>query len=79
MAKFKRVTELNNEFEAGLLEAALLEEKIPHLIKSYYDSALDGIFQNQKGWGCVLGLEENHAQISGVLEAIRANHPDEEM
>jgi hypothetical protein len=45
---------LENEIEAQLLDSILAERDIPHRIRSYHDSAYDGIFQAQKGWGVVM-------------------------
>ena len=42
---------LNNEFEAKLLGEILTEKEIPHIIRSYHDSAYDGLWQAQSSWG----------------------------
>lgn len=54
MEQFKKILTLENEIEAQLLDSVLTERGIPHLIRSYYDSAYNGIFQTQKGWGVVM-------------------------
>ena len=53
MEEFKKILILENEIEARLLDSVLNERDIPHRIKSYHDSAYDGIYQAQKGWGAV--------------------------
>ncbi len=53
MEEFKKIQILENEIEARLLDSVLNERDIPHRIKSYHDSAYDGIYQTQKGWGVV--------------------------
>ena len=53
MEKFEKIVDLKNEIEANLIEAILKEKKIPHIIKSLHDLALDGLFQYQKGWGYI--------------------------
>ena len=53
MEEFKKILILENEIEARLLDSVLNERDIPHRIKSYHDSAYDGIYQAQKGWGVV--------------------------
>ena len=53
MKEFKKIQILENEIEARLLDSVLNERDIPHRIKSYHDSAYDGIYQAQKGWGVV--------------------------
>jgi len=53
MEEFGKILILENEIEAQLIDSVLNEQNIPHRIRSYYDSAYDGIFQAQKGWGVV--------------------------
>ncbi len=53
MEEFKKILVLENEIEARLLDSVLDERGIPHRMKSYHDSAYDGIYQAQKGWGIV--------------------------
>jgi hypothetical protein len=58
MAKTERILVFNNEIEARLLGEILLSKGIPHIIRSFHDSAYDGLFQLQSGWG-VLESPEN--------------------
>jgi hypothetical protein len=51
MNDYVRVTVLENEIEARLVESILQERDIPHRMVSYHDTAYDGLFQYQKGWG----------------------------
>jgi len=51
MTEFIKVVVLENEIEARLLDSILTERDIPHRLRSYHDSAYDGIYQVQKGWG----------------------------
>ncbi|MBN2325474.1 MAG: hypothetical protein JXQ30_17250 [Spirochaetes bacterium] len=53
MGEIKKILVLENEIEAGLLDAELSRRGIPHIMKSYYDSAMDGLYQAQSGWGHV--------------------------
>ncbi len=53
MEEYKKILVLENEIEARLLDSVLDERDIPHRIRSYHDSAYDGIYQAQKGWGVV--------------------------
>jgi len=41
-----------------LLDEILTEKQIPHLIRSYHDSAYDGLWQLQTGWGHIEAPEE---------------------
>ena len=58
-----KILNLNNEFEARLLDEILTEKNIPHLIRSYHDSVYDGLWQMQSGWGHVEAPEEYREEI----------------
>ena len=62
---------LNNEVEARLLSALLEEDGIPHYLQTYRDSAYDGIFQPERGWGHVEANPEDHARIRELLADLR--------
>jgi hypothetical protein len=64
---------LQSEIEAERLDAELKARNIPHVMRSYYDSALDGFYQFSGGWGHVEAPAEYHEQILAILEAIREN------
>ena len=68
MEDFKKILILENEIEAGLLDSVLNERNIPHRIQSYHDSAYDGIYQAQKGWGVVLAPPEYEEEIQSIYE-----------
>ena len=72
MGNFKKILVLENEIEARLLESILKERGIPHLIRSYYDSAYDGIFQAQKGWGHLEAPEEFEDEIKTIYESVKS-------
>jgi len=40
------------------LKKLLDEAEIPCVLKSYYDSALDGLYQTQMGWGHIEAPEK---------------------
>lgn len=55
-----------NEIEAMLLNEILNEKEIPHIIRSYHDSAYDGLWQMQSGWGHVEAPEEYADEIISI-------------
>lgn len=63
MAEYTTIVELKNDIEARLLDAHLTDLGIPHVLESFHDSAYDGIFQVQMGWGHVRAPEEYREQI----------------
>lgn len=73
MDGYVKTAVVENQFEAQLVAEILAERHIPHIMKSYYDAAYDGLFQNQKGWGAVYAPPEYGAEIAGVIASLRAN------
>ncbi len=71
MEEYTKVATLDNEIEARLLDSVLTERKIPHLMRSYHDTAYDGLFQTQKGWGIVSAPDSCHQEISEILTDLR--------
>jgi hypothetical protein len=67
MNKAVKILSFNNEFEATLLSEILTNKVIPHLIRSYHDSAYDGLWQNQSGWGHLEAPEEYREEILQVF------------
>lgn len=63
MSKAVKILILNNEFEANLLSGLLNEKNIPHLIRSYHDSAYDGLWQSSSGWGHLEAPPEHSEEI----------------
>ena len=70
MVRYKKIVVLDNQVEAKLMEATLNERGIPHVIRSYYDSAYDGLYQAQKGWGHVEAPEEYEDEIKAIRSDI---------
>ncbi len=68
----EKVAMLVNEIEAQIVDAALEERGIPHRIKSYHDSALDGLIQFVQGWGHIEAPLENKAEVLEILEGLRS-------
>jgi hypothetical protein len=63
MSKPVKILMFKNEIEAMLLDEILTEKQIPHLIRSYHDSAYDGLWQSQSGWGHIEAEEEYRDEI----------------
>jgi hypothetical protein len=68
---FVKVSVLDNEIEAQLLDSILDEREIPHLMVSYHDTAYDGLFQTQKGWGHVSSPSSFKQEILEILHEMR--------
>ncbi|MBS3810071.1 MAG: DUF2007 domain-containing protein [Desulfobacterales bacterium] len=76
--EYIRIAKLDNPFEAQLLGSILEERAIPHRIRSHHDTAYDGLYQMQKGWGEIYAPELHKEQINEILEDIRrdSEEPD---
>jgi hypothetical protein len=68
MSKPVKILMFKNEIEAMLLDEILTEKQIPHLIRSYHDSAYDGLWQTQSGWGHIEAPEEYSDEILNVYK-----------
>ena len=68
---FKKITVAENKFEADLIAQTLQQEGINCMIRSYHDTAYDGIFIPQKGWAAVMVPEELEAKASDIIAELR--------
>ena len=73
MAEVIKVAEIRDELEGARLRAILETRGIPHHLRSYHDSAYDGLFQMQLGWGHVEAPAGYVEEIREVLESIRGD------
>jgi hypothetical protein len=51
MEELVKAAVLDNDIEAQLVDSILNDQGIPHVMQSYHDTAYDGLFQTQRGWG----------------------------
>ncbi len=70
--EFIKVAVLENTIEAQLIDSILDEHNIPHLLHSYHDTAYDGLFQVQKGWGELRAPLSFKDDILEILNAVRS-------
>lgn len=72
---FVKIALLDNAIEAQLIDSVLKDQDIPHMLRSYHDTAYDGLFQIQKGWGEVQAPAAFKETILEILESIRTEGP----
>jgi hypothetical protein len=72
---WKKLITLDNRFQADLLTDALDKEEIPFLLREYRDTAYDGLFIGQKGWGTVMVDEVSLASAQAVVEDLFIKKP----
>ena len=68
MSRPVKILMFKNEIEAMLLDEILTEKQIPHVIRSYHDSAYDGLWQTQSGWGHIEAPAEYSDEILAVYK-----------
>jgi hypothetical protein len=67
---------LDNIIEAQLIQSILNEQNIPHLVHSFHDTAYDGLFQVQMGWGKLCAPFSYKKEILELLNDIRSKKFD---
>ena len=58
---------LGNRFEADLLMDALHREDITAILRSFEETAYDGLFVPQRGWGQILVPQEYVSEAQEVI------------
>ncbi len=71
MEGFLKVVILENDQEALLLDLILNERDVPHEIQSYHDTAFNGLYQTQKGWGHISAPRAYHEEIVEIISGLR--------
>jgi hypothetical protein len=69
--RFEKIAVLDSEVQAELIDDILSGRNIPHIMQSYHDSALDGLFQAGKGWGVILAPASFKEEILAALEDVK--------
>ena len=71
MERYVKTVIIDNEIEALWLESVLTERQIPHQTTSYHDTAYDGLFQTQKGWGHISAPPAYRDEILEIVSDLR--------
>lgn len=71
--KLVKILVIKNEIEAVLLKDILTGKGIPHIVRSYHDSAYDGLWQTQSGWGHLEAPEKYRDEILEVYNSMNDN------
>lgn len=66
-----------NEAEAEAIRNLLAHEGIPAQVASFHDTAYDGLFQAQKGWGVIRVPENEYLRALNLVEAWKAATPSD--
>ncbi len=77
--EFVKITVLESNIEAQVVDSILSEQGIPHRMQSYHDTAFDGLFQVQKGWGVVFAPLSQKKEIIEIIDTIRSQNQELEI
>jgi hypothetical protein len=64
----KTLRKPENEAEANVIKSVLEEHGIHAEIKSFHDTAYDGLFQSQYGWGLILVSETDFPEAQRIID-----------
>jgi hypothetical protein len=78
MAGWVKVGIVENRFEGDRVSQALDEAGIPFLMKSFLDTAYDGLYIPQKGWGAVMVPETFEEEAGKIIVDIKSSFREEE-
>jgi hypothetical protein len=78
MDQWVKAGTVENRFEGDRISQALHEAGIPFLIKSFLDTAYDGLYIPQKGWGIVMVSEKNREETERLIGEIKKTFVKEE-
>jgi len=59
LGNFVKIFVVENKFEADLLSQALQKEGVPVMVRTFSDTAYDGLYIPQKGWAAIMVPEES--------------------
>lgn len=72
----KNLLKPENAAEAYALQSLLEEHGIQARVVSFHDTAYDGLFQAQYGWGVIRVAEEDYAEAHKIVREWREASPD---
>jgi hypothetical protein len=74
---FEKIAIIGNIIEAQVLESVLTQRGMAFRLRSFHDTAYDGLFQLQKGWGAIYAPAALKDEIIEILESIRQGNIEE--
>lgn len=74
--EYVKIVVLDSAVESQLVCSILDDRNIPYFTKSYHDTAYDGLFQVQKGWGEICAPAEYKKEILEIVDDLRQTNND---
>jgi ketol-acid reductoisomerase len=78
MARWVKAGIVENRFEGDRVSQALNEAGITFLMKSFLDTAYDGLYIPQKGWGAVMVPENFKEEAEKIIFEVKGSFTKEE-
>jgi len=69
---FIKISVLENAIEAQIFDSILNDLNIPHRIRSYHDTALNGLYQAQKGWGIIEAPMSYQKELVEIIDKVKS-------
>ena len=77
MIRWEKAGIIENRFEGDRIKQVLQEAGIPFLVKSFLDTAYDGLYIPQKGWGAVLVPEDFRERAETMIAEVKRSFKEE--
>ena len=71
MERWVKAGIIENRFEGDRISQALNQAGIPFLVKSFLDTAYDGLYLPQKGWGAVIVPERFREEAEKLIFEVK--------
>ena len=78
MSRWVKAGVVESRFEGDRVTQTLKEAEIPFLIKSFLDTAYDGLYIPQKGWGAVMVPEKFREEAERMISEVKKSFQKEE-
>jgi hypothetical protein len=68
---------VDSKFEADIIAKVLEREGVPYVCRKHEETAYDGIFVPQRGWGAILVPISLREKAMEIIEQVRKTYPEE--
>lgn len=73
-----KILTIDNDAQAQALHEELNRLEIPHILRTYHDSAYDGLFQQSMGWGHIEAEPDYKDAICNAFDELEQRASSEE-
>ena len=71
MVRWEKAGTVENRFEGDRVSQVLAEAEIPFMLKSFLDTAYDGLYIPQKGWAAVMVPGEFRERAERLISEVK--------